>query len=92
LETFGWREPPPIGCGFPHGLEPKILPAARPKSSLTILSISFIFQSSFLAVSNNLTLYLWRIYEIDFPERSDRKAPRGIRKFLWGLSFGQFQR
>jgi hypothetical protein len=35
-------------------------------------------------------LYLWGIYEIDFPERSDRKAPRGFRKSLWGLSFAQF--
>jgi hypothetical protein len=35
---------------------------------------------------NNSTLYFWGIYETDFPERPDVKAPGGFRISLWGLS------
>jgi hypothetical protein len=59
--------------------------SARAKSRLIIVSISIIFHSSFLAVSNNPTLYFWRIYETDFPEGPHVKAPRGFRNSLWSL-------
>jgi len=29
----------------------------------------------------------WKIYEVDFPESSNMKAPRGFRFSLWSLSF-----
>jgi hypothetical protein len=32
VATFGWREPPPIGCGFPYDIEPEIRPSRRGKS------------------------------------------------------------
>jgi hypothetical protein len=39
---------------------------------------------------NNLIFYFWRIYEMNFPERSHVKAPNGFRFSLWSLSFLPF--
>jgi hypothetical protein len=35
-------------------------------------------------------LYFWRIYEMDFPEGFDMKAPRGFRISFWSPSATYF--
>jgi hypothetical protein len=41
--------------------------------------------------ANDLSLYFWRIYEMDFPEGSNVKAPRGLGNYHWSLSFLSFK-
>jgi len=52
---------------------------------LTTFRFSFIFYLSFLNVLNNLPLNFWEIYEINFPEVPNSKAPGGLKKIPWSL-------
>jgi len=70
-------------------LHPKFGHPNEAKIRLTIVSISSILHSSFLTISNNPTLYFWGFYEVDFPEGSNMKAPRGFR-FSFGAFFSAF--
>ena len=67
-------------------LSPEFNPHGKAKIRLTTVSFSSILHSSFLAVSNNSTSNFWRIYEVDYPEGPNMKAPRGFRNSLWSLS------
>jgi 4-carboxymuconolactone decarboxylase len=71
---------------FPFHPQPEIRPSWQAKICLTTFSFSFILHPSILAVSNNPSSYFWRIYEMDFPEGSNMRAPEGLEVPL-GASF-----
>jgi hypothetical protein len=83
VATFRWREPPPIGCGFPYDRElenrPYGGPKTCPKNPLDrIFSPATIRVVDYPSFTKNLPtqpLTFWRKYERGFPEGTDVKVP-----------------
>jgi hypothetical protein len=88
LDTFGWREPPPIGCGYPYDLESEIHPPRRGKKPLLTNFSTLLKFGQFCLL---LCLKILRIdpygelCEKDFPESAGIEPPKELEQSRGGF-------